>query len=226
MGSTPHRAAVAAPSRPTSSRRCVSAARSAGGAAAPAPPTSPCSTRLPDEALPIEELAMDPAELGLPPAAHTHPEDDPEAIRLDAPGRPSTGRRAPSPSGRSQDTEPVEGGAARTSSPCPTSGTTTMTTEPMTGRRRPLPAPTTRSPTTSRHPTTAVITGPRRRHRRSAGRRAGRPVRRRRGAGRRCEDPCGRPDAAPEQPAKPAARKSGRPGVPSWDDIMFGRKGD
>jgi hypothetical protein len=27
-------------------------------------------------------------------------------------------------------------------------------------------------------------------------------------------------------PRKPAARKSGRPSVPSWDDIMFGKKPD
>jgi hypothetical protein len=33
---------------------------------------------------------------------------------------------------------------------------------------------------------------------------------------------------SPKRPAppRPAPRKGGRPSVPSWDDIMFGRKGD
>ncbi|AXG13479.1 septation protein SepH [Intrasporangium calvum] len=32
--------------------------------------------------------------------------------------------------------------------------------------------------------------------------------------------------AVASQPRRPSTRKSGRPSVPSWDDIMFGRKGD
>ena len=34
------------------------------------------------------------------------------------------------------------------------------------------------------------------------------------------------PTPAAPQPRRPSTRKSGRPSVPSWDDIMFGRKGD
>ncbi len=37
----------------------------------------------PEEALPLEELARDPRE-ELPPAAHTHPEDDPEVVKTGA----------------------------------------------------------------------------------------------------------------------------------------------
>jgi hypothetical protein len=33
-------------------------------------------------------------------------------------------------------------------------------------------------------------------------------------------------DPRPTPPPRPAARKSGRPSVPSWDDIMFGRRGE
>jgi hypothetical protein len=34
------------------------------------------------------------------------------------------------------------------------------------------------------------------------------------------------PAAKPVPRPAPPARKSGRPSVPSWDDIMFGRKND
>lgn len=44
---------------------------------------APGLDRAPDEALPLEDLAMSTAEAGDPPAAHTHPADDPTAVRDD-----------------------------------------------------------------------------------------------------------------------------------------------
>ncbi|HET6667204.1 MAG TPA: septation protein SepH, partial [Intrasporangium sp.] len=35
-----------------------------------------------------------------------------------------------------------------------------------------------------------------------------------------------RPSTPSAPSRRPSTRKSGRPSVPSWDDIMFGRKGD
>ncbi|EWT01870.1 DNA-binding protein [Intrasporangium oryzae NRRL B-24470] len=58
----------------------------------------------PEEALPLEPLARDPRTLAPPPAAHTHPEDDPDVRKPGSRPAPSraSGSRTPKPAGRSR----------------------------------------------------------------------------------------------------------------------------
>lgn len=163
----------------------------------------------PEEALPLEELSRPPRRTDTPPPAHGHPEDDPAATRGD---RPAAGATAPAKrrrragagagsSARSEETQPL----------------------PQRDRRRPVaaaapsddglfhdalhdqvddvvPPHQDRDDEVDDHddldPPADQVT---------ASRAKPRPATR---------------------PSRPSTRKSGRPSVPSWDDIMFGRKGD
>ncbi len=174
---------------------------------------------LPDEALPIEELAMDPAELGLPPAAHTHPEDDPEAIRLVPPETVDGPRAEAEPEIEAPTRSEVE-----QQDELPLPGVGDDEDDPEATAHTPDPGHA--QPDAIEAPADGVITGP---DDGTVEPPAGVPddlAGDDEEPGADVEVDVDRPEAGPEQPAKPAVRKSGRPGVPSWDDIMFGRKGD
>jgi hypothetical protein len=149
----------------------------------------------PVEALPLSELARDPAELGPPPAAHPHPADE---------------------SGSARDSEePLEASrhARRTSAAAVEQGDAVDDSEP--ARRagddegRPPPGRPGGAGGARRTAATEPLPG--------NARRTGTD-------GASGETP-GATQAAQSRP-KPPVRKSGRPSVPSWDDIVFGRKPD
>ncbi|MEO7754113.1 MAG: septation protein SepH [Terracoccus sp.] len=187
----------------------------------PRPADIPVLDQMHDEALPIEELAMDPAELGLPPAAHTHPEDDPEAIRLTPPAPVDEPETVSEPEEQTQDvsTSRVE---HQDELPLLDVGDDDDDDDHDDGTVAAAPGPDHAQPDDIEAPDDGVITGP---DDGTVDPPAGVPDDRSDDAEAHDahEDS---PDDAPEQPTRPAARKSGRPGVPSWDDIMFGRKGD
>jgi hypothetical protein len=195
----------------------------------------------PEDALPLEDLARPPSPDESPPAAHGHPEDDPRAARTSratVSGKGPTGGSAPAAPGArprrratargtaSAERAPTSrGGDAAETQPLPQTGGTGR------GARRPHDDEGGRD--------SAV-----------RGRRTGRPTPDRRLDRDTIEDTIedphdaslgdpdhddppadevtsarARPHAAATSP-RPSTRKSGRPSVPSWDDIMFGRKGD
>ncbi len=192
---------------------------------------------VPDEALPIVELAMDPAELGLPPAAHTHPEDDPDAIRVSA--EVHTDEAAPA-AGQDERHEDRHEDQHEHQDELPLQDDEVVehdVTEQGALDREPEHEPghepghepegeqvsetAPAQPDDIEGPDDGVITGP------DDGT-VDRPA-----SSEPDDAVAAAGEASPEPPeedetstARPAARRSGRPGVPSWDDIMFGRKGD
>lgn len=201
--------------------------------------------RAPVEALPIVELAEDPAAAGPPPAAHAHPADDPDA-------RPA----ARSGSGRTDDEAggghgPREDEAVDDAS-LPPRGRSTA------AAARHRSESSGRDEATREIPVAEGGRHPQEQERRAAGERsvAGGPpdleeleeleelgeatevevmTERARRTGTDAPSPTGRSGPvgpatgrtpATPKPKPPPTRKSGRPSVPSWDDIMFGRKPD
>lgn len=69
-------------------RSTVRGRRSGGRRKAPSPTELPGAGRTPDDALPLEALAYDPASDGPPPPAHVHPHDDPDVTQAHRPAAP------------------------------------------------------------------------------------------------------------------------------------------
>ena len=217
----------------------------------------------PEEALPLEEVARDPRD-ELPPAAHTHPEDDPDVLKSGTTeqrvGTEAARRRAR----RTDPTQPVQ---VPQDSPRPAGGDA-RPEAPDAGQQHPgmpddglVGVPGDATPDSVRDPapdaaqdgaTDADDAGPGGEARPSKPRQLT-PVARgssdevatasRRvdvldvdGAGpsddyddvleHRAAAPDSKPAPKPAPKPGPPARRSGRPSVPSWDDIMFGRKND
>jgi hypothetical protein len=177
----------------------------------------------PDDALPLTPLALSLEEAGSPPAAHPHPEDDPHAV----PAEPMADGHA-SETGQEGEmaVEDLPGEAADAVEAGPAEDDTNDAAVP--GPTSPAPAEIEDSsrPTPEHLPDTVPM-----------------PVVARNGSAiadlgvppapvSTTEpddvDAPSTPEPRRPQPAprKPAARKSGRPSVPSWDDIMFGKKPD
>ncbi|HET8989124.1 MAG TPA: septation protein SepH [Humibacillus sp.] len=167
----------------------------------------------PEEALPLEDLALDPRDHVPPPAQHPHPDDEDltGADALDA--------------GDLDDTDEAEAAPSAEADPG-AAGASEVEPEPQPERNAP-PKPGPRPRRTDR-------TQPVRQTQ------AGRSTPPAAAAGSQpdvehddegdelIEEQVAAPAATPKRPAagRPAPRKNGRPSVPSWDDIMFGRKGD
>ena len=192
----------------------------------------------PEEALPLEELAGDPRE-ELPPPAHTHPEDDPEVVKSgtteERVGAEVARRRAR----RAEPTQPVRqvpddappAGAdgAQTGvkgAPLDTAGEVTdaADTTDDVAEADPHARPSAPRPLVSVAPAVSDA-GPSSTHDLDDVRDAD--------AGNQdeydddvIEQRAAAPDTKPAPKPAPPARKSGRPSVPSWDDIMFGRRND
>ena len=161
----------------------------------------------PEEALPLEELAVDPRTIAPPPAAHPHPEDDPAARRQTKPARPARpasrgpqSRKPPAaPTSRAVDEDPPESDVAPGAGGADLEGTTDGVLEDELG-----------TSADARAKASANV-----------------------GAAE-LDDVIDDEDDEPEalaQSARPvprpaAARRSGRTSVPSWDDVMFGRRTD
>jgi hypothetical protein len=197
----------------------------------------------PEEALPLEELALDPRDHVPPPAQHPHPDDE-----------------ADSPA---QVAEPVDDSTVDDSTPDAevdlddSAGSVDETVdeeleeefEDVEGFDDSAAAPADDVELESPPPTPAKPAPPKPGPRPRAGERT-QPVRQST-ASRSSRPPAAQRDTAhddapddgdeligeqvaaapaaatPKRPAaRPAPRKGGRPSVPSWDDIMFGRKGD
>jgi hypothetical protein len=189
---------------------------------------------VPEEALPLEELARDPRE-ELPPPAHTHPEDDPDVEKhgdaADRIGAEAAARKAR----RAERTQPVRQAAA--------TAATVEPTEPGAAQVEPAEGVEPVESGESVQPAAARV---------DAGDSDGldelaeidgrdelAEIDGRDDAvddvddvddgasGELIEERATASDPRPAPPPRPApARKSGRPSVPSWDDIMFGRRGD
>ena len=180
----------------------------------------------PEGALPLENLTRRPSRDEAPPAAHGHPEDDPRAARssADAAGpsaaSASVRRRRRGASSVGPSVSPSSGSNSGSSS-----GSSGAASGPGTGgsgraaETQPLP----QSDDRGQQPA-----GPD--HEDLPGRAPDRID------GPHFDDPPAdevttsrvrpRPSAPSTPSRRPSTRKSGRPSVPSWDDIMFGRKGD
>jgi hypothetical protein len=207
----------------------------------------------PEEALPLEELARDLRD-ELPPPAHTHPEDDPEVVKSGTTeqrvGTEAARRRAR----RAEPTQPVHQVPDETPSPATVDARTDATDDRTTGDGMP-PDGTTHGTTQSATDGTDDATPAREEHSsrpRSLTRVASAPASSEEAGSVRDSDQldvdgaapgvdydaladdyddvleqrAAAPDPKPAPKPGPPARKSGRPSVPSWDDIMFGRKND
>ncbi len=188
-------------------RSTVRGRRSGGRRKASTPTELPGVGRMPDDALPLEELRYDPASDGPPPPAHLHPDDDPdvtavaevaelaEVAEVDpgplAPADEEEGRAGPSldePDGSPARHTPAQHApaqhtAARHEDPEPSD------------EGGPSAAPTAGPEADALEPDSAGAT---------------------------VQEPAARAEVRD----KGAARKSGRASVPSWDDIMFGARRD
>ncbi|GAA2152269.1 DUF3071 family protein [Humibacillus xanthopallidus] len=186
----------------------------------------------PEEALPLEELALDPRDHVPPPAQHPHPEDEAEqtAEVADTVGADDEvdddveEGGADISAGRTEDAQDAEDSDA-VDDLDDLDDTGGATPEP-----EPEPEPASVAPPKP---------GPRPRQvERTQPVRQGAPGAATSSAARAddgqddgdelIEEQVAPPAPSPKRPApaRPAARKGGRPSVPSWDDIMFGRKGD
>ncbi|GAB3870926.1 hypothetical protein GCM10028802_01620 [Terrabacter terrigena] len=196
---------------------------------------------VPEEALPLEELAGDHRDQ-LPPPAHTHPEDDPEVVKTGSAeervGQEAVGRRARA----TERTRPLQQAPAAPAIPETADDADETADEIADTRDRGGKAPAIREDAAPEAAEALEVAGIS--DERDARPRADAPVAGDRGGQQ--DEPDDEPDdedddyrdviaqraAAPEARATPTpkpappARKSGRPSVPSWDDIMFGRKTD
>lgn len=195
---------------------------------------APGIDRVPDEALPLEELAMSTDDAGDPPPAHerdAHPlVDETGPTDADAAtGKPAaTGRMVDEPlpldAPEPAVPEPVDVPTADVDQAVPGDGDSTPA-EP-TAPSEPAAAPVALSePNESEEPSTASEVEPMAESTPPADESA-------------AADPAADPAAddadeeaveehpVPKAPSRTASRKSGRPSVPSWDDIMFGRKSE
>ncbi|MBC9823601.1 septation protein SepH [Terrabacter sp. MAHUQ-38] len=190
----------------------------------------------PEEALPLEELARDPRE-EIPPPAHTHPEDDPEVVKSGTTEErvgPEVARRR---ARRAEPTQPVQqvpddatptgadgartgatGEATVTDAADTTDASHATEDEGEARSTAPRSLASVASTVSDEGPTSAHDIG---------------DVRDLEAGDDRghydddvLEQRAAAPDPKPAPKPGPPARKSGRPSVPSWDDIMFGRRND
>jgi len=185
----------------------------------------------PEEALPLEELALDPRDHVPPPAQHPHPDDEAEPATDSTPAEAIADSPVPEviadpdesddPDG-SDGSDGTEATDAVGDSDVPAAQDGAPSDEPERASEPETEQPTHRAPRADHT----------------------QPVRQTAPAAPESGDADGSSDggddghelieeqvaatAASDRPAasRPAARKGGRPSVPSWDDIMFGRKGD
>ena len=197
--------------------------------------------RTPIEALPITELAVDPADAGPPPAAHPHPADDPEARtvtrsarRVDL-GEPAPGQdQVAADHAAEHHAEGDDDGDAAMADELTGADDTVAPRMPLAAvRRRPASdgAPGSRSVDEPTREIPVGANGGRGGERRDDEGSEGRA--RRTGTDALTASARSGPTAvasgqgaAAPKPKPPPARRSGRPSVPSWDDIMFGRRPD
>lgn len=196
----------------------------------------------PEEALPLEELAGDPRD-ELPPPAHTHPEDDPEVVKSgtteERVGAEAARRRAR----RAEPTQPVHQVPEKAPSQAAVDAGSDVTDDGTRDERTPDDG----TPLAGTTDNTADV-APRGDERPSRPRPLARvaPAAADDAASMRhdldpldvdnadpaddyddvLEQRAAAPDPKPAPKPGPPPRKSGRPSVPSWDDIMFGRKND
>jgi len=201
----------------------------------------------PEDALPLDELAGDPRE-ELPPPAHTHPEDDPDVVKTGSAqervGREAAERRAR----RADRTRPLPKASSETSDDAIDDSSEDSADEaPDTSleagtERREADVervervePVDAGPGTATRENAPVDPAPRDPDRAAPVRLAGRPEPVADAADDEADDVdhddvieqrAAAPAARPAPKPAPPGRKSGRPSVPSWDDIMFGRKSD
>jgi hypothetical protein len=199
---------------------------------------------VPEEALPLEELAGDHREQ-LPPPAHTHPEDDPDVVKTGSAeqrvGEAAAARRTRS----AERTRPLQRYQAPETPARPDHRDDGPVDEAPAGPPDDVTDATDDAAQQDTRPDRATTTAGADEGERHEGHQGhdgddepDRPDRPDRAdeddyadvVAQRAAAPAPRPSTRPSpRPApKPAppARKSGRPSVPSWDDIMFGRKTD
>jgi hypothetical protein len=196
----------------------------------------------PEEALPLEELALDPRDHVPPPAQHPHPDDEAEPATDQAADEPAVESAQPEILDATDEAPADDADDAAddddVSDVSAAVATDDRAASEVDGRDRedepeadpePVPEPEQQQPPAPR------------------ARRVDRtqPLRQTAPAGRGSskadgssegdddgheliEEQVASPAATTDRPSpsRPAARKGGRPSVPSWDDIMFGRKGD
>ena len=172
----------------------------------------------PDDALPLMPLAVALEEAGSPPAAHPHPEDDPHALPVDAAQEAGAAVDGDADSedgyaAAGPDSDAADHATAATEPEKSTSVGPEAATEPDAVAELDAVAEPTSTQNGRVRPPADPPAQP------SAPAAAARPV-----------DAEEQPVPEPRRPRpatkRPAARKSGRPSVPSWDDIMFGKKPD
>ncbi|NUO91166.1 MAG: DUF3071 domain-containing protein [Dermatophilaceae bacterium] len=181
---------------------------------------------VPEEALPLEELAGDHREQ-LPPPAHTHPEDDPEVAKTGSTeqrvGDKAAARRARSAE-RTRPLQQVQGSQAEArpdgdGDDAAPAGSDEVSEESTASGTAAAPDASERHDEHDEHDEPdepGVSDVSEERDPEVVAQRAAAP------GPRRAPRPAPKPTPKPAPPA----RKSGRPSVPSWDDIMFGRKTD
>lgn len=195
----------------------------------PSATDAPGIDRAPEDALPLTPLVIPVEDAGSPPAAHPHPRDDSDASaaqpgptppdestpvgtvqpRLPAPdGSTSVGPARPGP------TAPDESASVATPSGADARSGAVATPEDGVGDPPATEHAQGDPPATDIDPTGPVDDA-------SADLGAA-------DSAAEQHETTPRPQPRrPKQPSRrPAARKSGRPSVPSWDDIMFGKKPD
>ena len=179
----------------------------------------------PEDALPLVNLTMPVRDAGDPPAAHPHPEDDPAVVAHTEPAPGQAEATAADGAGieaaPEKDEEPEKDEAPELAEvsgqgDAPAEGTVGKDAASATDG---VPADTLREQG-EESPSAERVTGS------GAALRPRRPV--------RPEPAPARPESEPAQPEsdgvsatkRSAPRKGGRTSVPSWDDIMFGKKTD
>ncbi len=186
-------------------RSTVRGRRSGGRRKSPTPTELPGAGRVPDDALPLEDLRYDPASDGPPPPAHLHPDDDPDVTAAADPDVEvvDAGPTAPLDEKRS--------GAAASTDALPEGSRAEHDDPAVSGEDGPLAEPAAEPGADVVDPATAEATGQEPDDHESDDQEPG------------VREPAAKADVR-EKGA--TARKSGRASVPSWDDIMFGARRD
>jgi hypothetical protein len=175
----------------------------------------------PEEALPLEELALDPRDHVPPPAQHPHPDDEADQQADLAAGAGADTEVDEGDQGDDLDDASESGEASEASEDEPTPAAPSKPAPPKPAarvRQAERTQPVRQSPPRAKTATAATADAEHGEHGDGDG-----------DGDELIEEQVPAPAAvSPKRPAatRPAPRKGGRPSVPSWDDIMFGRKGD
>lgn len=178
----------------------------------------------PEEALPLEELALDPRDHVPPPAQHPHPDDEADQAADPADGAGADtevdeGEQGDDLDDASESGDPGQADEADKAEPTPAAPSKPAPPKPAPrGRQAERTQPVRQSPPRAKTATAATADAEHGEHGDGDG-----------DGDELIEEQVPAPAAvSPKRPAptRPAPRKGGRPSVPSWDDIMFGRKGD